>query len=107
MTPPFDRDATPSQTDLSASELEAIRALAGRIHNINGYERRVKALASRKEENEVAKAAWVKWFWKVHPWWNMLKDVELMLDTYDRHPRLMVDGQGGAGSVRGHSWCQT
>ena len=105
VTLPFDEAATPLETDLSAVELEAVRALAGRVRHINGYARRVKAFM--EDSNEVAKAAWIKWFRNVHPRWNMLKDMEILLDTYERQPRLMVNGREGVGSVSGLSQCGT
>jgi hypothetical protein len=104
VTLPFDEDATPLETHLSAVELEAVRALAYRVRHINGYARRVKAFM--EDNDEVAKAAWIKWFQNVHPRWNMLKEMEILLDTYERHPRLMVDVHGGVGLVSGRSQCE-
>ena len=101
VTLPFHEDATPSQTNLNEGELEAVRALADRIHNITGYAPRTKAFQEKNDNDKAGKAAWSKWFKKVHTNWNLRKDIEKLLDTYDKHPRLMVDGVGGVGTVSG------
>jgi hypothetical protein len=100
VTLPFDEDASPSQTDLSAVELEAVWALAHRIHSVVGYRKRINAFKEKNDNDKSGKAAWNKWFDKVNRGWNVLKDMEILLDTYERHPRLMI-GEGGVATVSG------
>jgi hypothetical protein len=102
VTLPFDPEATPSQTGLTLRELEAVRALAHRIHSIHDdFRKRVNIFKKEDDNDKAGKEAWVKWYDKVHPGWRMTEDMEDLLDAYERHPRLMV-GDGGVGSVSGH-----
>jgi hypothetical protein len=98
---PFDPEATPAQTSLTERELEALRALAHRILSLNSYRKRINEFKAKDDNDKAGKEAWLKWFKKVHTDWQMKKDVENLLDAYERHPRMMV-GEGGVGSVSGH-----
>ena len=101
VTLPFHEDATPLQTNLSEGELKAVQALAHRIHSIDSYEQRLKVFEEEDDNYKAGKVAWRKWFERVHPSWHIRNDMENLLDTYERHPRLMVDSAGGVGSVSG------
>jgi hypothetical protein len=95
---PYHADATPSQTNLSEGELKAVQALAHRIHSIDSYGERIKAFKENNDNDKAGKAAWIKWFKRMHSSWRIQDDMEKLLDMYERHPRLMVDG---AASVSG------
>ena len=98
---PFSLGATPDQTSLTKRELEAVRALAHRIHNAGDYTARVNAFKEDNDNDRAGKAAWLKWFNMTHRSWRIMKDMEEVLNTSGRHPRLLVVTKGQA-SVSGH-----
>ena len=50
VTLPFDEDASPSRTNLNTVELEAVRALAHRIHSMAGYRKRIECVQGEKRQ---------------------------------------------------------
>jgi hypothetical protein len=101
---PFQDDATPVQTSLTERELTAVKALAHRIHNTDGYFNRLKAFKDAKDNDQAGKEAWLQWFRPAHVRWNLRKDMEVLLDTYERHPRQLA-GDGGILVSRLQHWC--
>lgn len=98
VTLPWDEGASTSRTNLETDELEAVRALAHRVHSKTTFRDRVNVFDGENDNDKLGKLAWKKWFRKVHPGWNMRKDIEKVLDAYDRHPRLLM---GAGGNVSG------
>ena|ERR1700761_6748896 len=98
---PFSPDATPEQTKLTEKELEAIKALAHRIHGAGDYTARIKAFREDNDNDKAGKAAWLKWFQRVHGSWKVMKDIEEALNSLGRHPRLMVFSKDGKATVSG------
>ncbi|KAI9445877.1 hypothetical protein H4582DRAFT_2052028 [Lactarius indigo] len=96
--PPFSADAS-TETGLDPRELEAVRALASRVHGMTAYHERIKELAQEEDNDKVGKDAWVKWFKTKYPGWRVRKDVEAVLDIHRRHPRQMVMGFGTVDKV--------
>ena len=93
VVPPFLDIATCEQTGLTDQKLAAVKALAHRIHQTTGYHRRLKAFKAKHNDQD-GKEAWVEWFKPEHVSWKLRKDMELLLDTYERHPRQLA-GDGG------------
>jgi hypothetical protein len=89
-TPPFSPAATPENTSLNANELDAIRALAERIHSIDDYGKRVMNFQASRSNDQAGKDAWIKWFKIKHRGWKLQKDIEIALSSHGRHPRQMV-----------------
>ena len=103
---PFHEDATSDQT-LNQKDLETIRALASRIHNLGSYKARNKTFMDESHNDQAGKEAWGKWLTKYRPKWKIQQDAEAVLDKHERHPRhMMGGGQGAVGSVSDISeWC--
>jgi hypothetical protein len=99
VTLPFEAIATPQQTSLTREELQAVRALVHRIHSIEGYRKRLNAFKENNDNDRAGKAAWTKWFRKVHGQWGVQKDMEKVLNAYERHPRMLVGESGGMEEV--------
>jgi hypothetical protein len=90
---PFQKDATAWQTGLMDQKLAAVKNLADRIHQNTGYHDRLKAFYV-KDKDQDGKEAWVEWFRPEHVSWKLRKEMELLLDAYERHPRQLA-GDGG------------
>jgi hypothetical protein len=95
---PLNPDATPDQLGLSQRELESIRVLAERFFDISGYGERIIDFAKKHDNDSAGKAAWSKWVNKRILSWKIRKDMETVLDEYERHPRSLLHK---AGSVSG------
>ncbi|KAH9018911.1 P-loop containing nucleoside triphosphate hydrolase protein [Lactarius hengduanensis] len=95
VVPPFSTEAS-TETGLDPRKLEAVRALARRVHGIPRYGDRVKEFAKEEDNDKMGKDAWAKWFKTKYRSWQVRKDVEAVLDMHERHPRQLV---GRFGSV--------
>ena len=63
---PFSPNTTPNQTKLTEKELEAIKVLAHRIQRAGNYTVHIKAFREDNDNDRAGKAAWLKWFQRVH-----------------------------------------
>jgi hypothetical protein len=104
---PFRPDATTELTSLTPNELEAVKALAHRVHNARRYTARLQVFKNDNDNDKAGKAAWIKWFRKYHGNWKVMKDMEEILNAYGRHPRLLVVDKDGKASVSRHHLCPT
>ncbi|KAH9046210.1 P-loop containing nucleoside triphosphate hydrolase protein [Lactarius hengduanensis] len=86
---PFQVEASTGQTGLTQHELDAVRALAARVHCKPQFRERVVEIAKAENDN-VGKAAWAKWLDGRLTSWKIGSDIEVVLDRFGRHPRQLV-----------------